>query len=168
MRNPFLIDVGEELRHPGVRRKLALSAPLPGVALSTARIADDADVHADLVLEAQGATVIVQGIARAPWVGECRRCLGPTEGEITVEVHEVFEQSPTEGETFPLAGEHVDLTPMLRETLALALPLAPLCAEDCVGPDPEDHPVRVPADDDADARPADPRWAALDELRFDA
>jgi len=168
MRNPFLIDVGEELRHPGVRRTLALTAPLPGVALSTTRVPDDVDVVADLVLEAQGATIIVQGTVWAPWVGECRRCLGPTRGELTAEVHEVFEPNPTEGETFPLVGEQVDLAPMLRETLALALPLAPLCTEDCAGPDPEDHPVLVPDDATDDARPTDPRWAALDELRFDA
>jgi uncharacterized protein len=168
MRNPFLIDVGEELRHPGARRKLALSAPLPGVALSTTRIADDADVDTDLVIEAQGATIVVQGTARAPWVGECRRCLGPTHGEISVDLQEIFEQDPVEGETFPLVGEHVDLAPMLRESLALALPLAPLCSDDCVGPDPEDHPVLTPGDGEGAGRPADPRWAALDELRFDA
>jgi uncharacterized protein len=168
MRNPFVINVGEELRHPGQRRELALSGPLTDLALSTTRLADDADVEADLVIEAQGATIIVQGTARAEWVGECRRCLGPTRGEVVVELHEVFEDDPTEGETFPLEGERLDLAPMLRETLALALPLAPLCSEDCAGPDPEDHPVLVPDDADPDARPADPRWAALDELRFDA
>jgi uncharacterized protein len=168
MRNPFLIDVGEELRHPGARRTLTRTAPLPGVALSTTRVPDAAEVTAELVVEAQGATIIVQGTVSAPWVGECRRCLGATEGEITAEVHEVFERDPAEGETFPLVGEQVDLAPMLRETLALALPLAPLCSEDCAGPDPEDHPVRVPDDEAGDGRPADPRWAALDELRFDA
>ena len=54
----------------------------------------------------------------------------------------------------------------------LALPLAPLCDEDCAGPDPDDHPGRgrgrrrrtAPMADDARA---DPRWAALDALRFD-
>jgi uncharacterized protein len=168
MRNPFLVDVGEELRHPGVRRSLVRSAPLPGVVLSTTRVPDDADVEADLVLEAQGATIIVQGTARAPWVGECRRCLGPTRGEITVDLHEVFEHEPVEGETFPLVGQLVDLAQMLRESLALALPLAPLCSEDCAGPDPDEHPVLVPADGDEAGPPADPRWAALDELRFDA
>jgi uncharacterized protein len=168
MRNPFLIDVGEELRHPGVRRILALAGPLPGLALSTTRVPDGADVEADLVVEAQGATVIVRGTARAPWVGECRRCLGPTSGEITVELHEVFEANAVEGETFPLVGELADLAPMLRESLALGLPLAPLCGEDCAGPDPDSHPVRVPDDHADDARPTDPRWAALDELRFDA
>jgi uncharacterized protein len=80
----------------------------------------------------------------------------------------VFEASPVEGETFPLVGEQVDLAPMLREALALGLPLAPLCADDCAGPAPEAHPVRVPDDAAGDARPTDPRWAALDELRFDA
>lgn len=168
MRNPFLIDVAEELRHPGARRTLAFTAPLPGVALSTTRVPDDADVLADLVIEAQGATIVVQGTVRAAWVGECRRCLGPTSGEISVDVHEIFEADPVEGETFLLDGERVDLAPMLRESLALALPLAPLCSDDCAGPDPDAHPVLTPADGDAAGRPADPRWAALDELRFDA
>jgi uncharacterized protein len=168
MRNPFLIDVGEELRQPGARRALVLTAPLPGVALSTTRIADDADVRADLVIEAQGASIIVQGTARAPWVGECRRCLGSTSGEIAVDLHEVFEDEPVEGETFPRVGERVDLAPMLREALALALPLAPLCTEDCAGPDPEAHPVHTGDGDAEIPPPADPRWAALDELRFDA
>jgi uncharacterized protein len=167
MRNPFLIDVGEDLRHPGVRRAVTLAGPVPGVALSTARVPDDAEVVADLRIEAQGATVIVQGTVRAPWGGECRRCLGPTGGEIAVELHEVFEQSPVEGDTFPLMGEQIDLRPVLGETLALGLPLAPLCGDDCVGPDPDAHPVGL-ADDGEGPPPADPRWAALDELRFDA
>jgi len=167
MRNPFLIDVGEDLRHPGARRAVTLVGAVPGVALSTARVPDDADVTAELRIEAQGATVIVQGTVRAPWVGECRRCLGPTSGEVAVDLHEVFEQSPVEGDTFPLLGEQIDLRPVLGETLALGLPLAPLCADDCVGPDPDAHPVGV-ADDGEGPPPADPRWAALDELRFDA
>ena len=52
MRAPFLIDVGEELRHPGSRRRLALVGHLPGVALSTARIDPAADVEADEILAA--------------------------------------------------------------------------------------------------------------------
>jgi uncharacterized protein len=163
----FLVDVGEELRHPGRRRRLALVGHLPGVALSASRIADDADVTVDVAIEAQGATIIVQGTARAPWVGECRRCLGPTGGEITVDLQEVFEGSPVEGETFPLEGEHVDLAPMLREALALGLPLAPLCGDDCAGPDPAGHPVGHEDEGDEDEDPTDPRWAALDQLRFD-
>jgi uncharacterized protein len=45
------------------------------------------------------------------------------------------------------------------------LPLAPLCRDDCRGPDPERFPALSESDE---ANPAiDPRWAALGELHFD-
>ena len=42
--------------------------------------------------------------------------------------------------------------------------LVPLCRADCAGPSPDRFPTG-PADEDV--RPADPRWAALDELSFE-
>ena len=83
-----------------------------------------------------------------------------------VEVHEIFESNPTEGETWPLTDEGIDLAPMLRETALLALPLAPLCRDDCEGAEPERFPTG--AVDEADGGVlGDPRWAALDQLTFD-
>ena len=131
------------------------------------RLADGKDVSADLLVEAQGETVIVTGTVTAEWEGECRRCLTTTGGELSVDLQEVFVTDPVEGETYPLGRDHVDLAPALREALALALPVAPLCADDCAGPDPEAHPVTVESDDEPAERPADPRWAALDGLDFD-
>ena len=91
------------------------------------------------------------------------------------EVREVFEPRPVEGETYPLADDTVDLEPMVRDAVLLALPLAPLCGDDCLGPAPDVFPAVVEGDgpvDDGDREaaepPADPRWAALDELRFDS
>jgi uncharacterized protein len=107
------------------------------------------------------------------WTGECRRCLEATGGELEATLSEVFEPDPVEGETYPLGRDHLDLEPAVREALALALPLAPLCDEACAGPDPGGHPVTVEPDDTDDesddhgGEPADPRWAALDQLRFD-
>jgi uncharacterized protein len=167
MGRSFVVDVGELLQHAGTQRRVTLVGPLPGVELSSARIPDEADVQLDAVLEAQGATVVVRGTAYAPWVGECRRCLQPTEGELGVDLHEIFEPRPVEGETFPLEGEQLDLAPMLREVVALALPLAPLCSDSCPGPDPDTHPVDG-GDAEDDAEPVrDPRWGALDQLKFD-
>lgn len=166
MGRSFVVDVGELLQHAGTQRRVTLVGPLPGVELSSARIPDEADVQLDAVLEAQGATVVVRGTIYAPWVGECRRCLQPTDGELRVDLHEIFEPRPVEGETFPLDGEQLDLAPMLSEVVALALPLAPLCSEACPGPDPDTHPVDSPAEDDTEPAP-DPRWAALDQLKFD-
>jgi DUF177 domain-containing protein len=170
---PFLIPTGELFRQRGARHPLTLVGPLPGLALSTTRLTTD-DVVADVVLEAQGETVTASGTVTGRWEGECRRCLEPTGGEVTVAISEVFEPEPVEGETYARGRDDLDLEPALRDALALALPLAPLCDEACAGPDPEAHPVTVAPDaddlDDDDATPsppADPRWGALDVLRFD-
>jgi uncharacterized metal-binding protein YceD (DUF177 family) len=87
-----------------------------------------------------------------------------------LEIREVYETKPTDGETWPLVHDHVDLGPLLHDVALLALPLAPLCAEGCLGPDPDRFPARAAvegdADADDDARPKDPRWAALDDLEL--
>jgi uncharacterized protein len=163
---PFVVPTGELFRHRGTRHTLTLAGVVPGVALSTSRLTGG-DVVADVSVEAQGDEVIVAGTVSARWEGECRRCLGPTGGDLTVQLREVFEPDPVEGETYPLGRDEIDLEPALREALALALPLAPLCSETCAGPDPEDYPVTEESDADAPG-PADPRWAALDALRFDS
>lgn len=167
---PFLISTSELFRQRGARHPLTLAGPLPGLALSITRLTRD-DVVADVVLEAQGETVTVTGTVTGWWEGECRRCLEPTGGQVSVEVSEVFEPEPVEGETYPLGRDDLDLEPALRDALALALPVAPLCDEACAGPDPEAHPVTVAVDpDEGDgpaAPPADPRWGALDGLHFD-
>jgi uncharacterized protein len=170
---PFVVPTGELFRQRGVRHAVTLVGPLPGLALSTARLTTD-DVVADLVLEAQGETVTVSGTVTGWWEGECRRCLETTGGEATVELSEVFEPDPVEGETYPIGRDDLDLEPAVREALALALPLAPLCDDACRGPDPDAHPVTRESDADAagagangESHPADPRWGALDSLRFD-
>jgi uncharacterized protein len=158
----FLVPTGELFRHPGARQHLVLAGPVPDLAVSTTRLTGD-DVVADVVLEAQGGAVMLTGTVTGRWVGECRRCLEPTGGEVVVDVREVFEPDPVEGETYPLGRDDLDVGPVVREALALALPLAPVCREDCPGPDPEANPVVT--DDEAPA--GDPRWSALDALRFE-
>ena len=53
------------------------------------------------------------------------------------------------GETWPIRDQRIDLAPAAREAAMLALPLAPLCAEDCAGPVPD----RFPTGPAAPARP---------------
>lgn len=166
MIHPFVVPTGELFRHRGARHRVELVGALPGLALSTTRLTGR-DVVADLVLEAQSDSVTVTGTVTGEWAGECRRCLGSTGGAVVVEVSEVFEPDPVEGETYPLGREEVDLEPVLREALALALPVAPLCDDLCAGPDPASHPVTIARDEGDEARVPDPRWGALDALRFD-
>jgi uncharacterized protein len=166
---PFSVPTSELFRHQGARHPVTLAGGVDDVALSSVRLTGD-DVVADLVLEAHGDTVTVSGAVVAHWVGDCRRCLDETHGDVVVELSEVFEPDPVDGETYGLGRDDIDLTPAVREALALALPLAPLCGDDCPGPDPEAHPVTTSDDAAAggDAAPLrDPRWGALDVLQFD-
>ncbi|HEY8525104.1 MAG TPA: YceD family protein [Acidimicrobiales bacterium] len=175
MTSSFVVATADLARHPGARQHVVRTGPVRNLALSASRLGTE-DVTVDVVLEAQGATVTVTGTVAGQWTGECRRCLEATGGELVAPLSEVFEPDPVEGETYPLARDHVDLEPAVREALALALPLAPLCDEACAGPDPGDYPVTVEPDEDGPVDepdhggepPRDPRWAALDQLRFDA
>ena len=172
-RRPLVVGVAELLRRPGARREIEVTAELADLAVSSARVPDGEPVEVSLVLESLPEGITATGHLRSRWVGECRRCLREIGGPLDTSVREVFEPHPVEGETYELAGDQLDLEPMVRDAVLLALPLAPLCAEDCAGPAPELFPARrvdTEAGDDAPAGegPGDPRWAALDALRFDA
>lgn len=142
---------------------------LPGLTLPSAAVTVEGPVTVDVELEAQGAEVLLTGEVRFEWQGDCRRCLEVTHGQERVELREVFERAPVEGETWPLGTDHVDLEPVVREAVLLTLPLVPLCSPDCRGPAPERFPATVEGTDENDAGggPVDPRWAALDQLHFD-
>lgn len=154
-------------RRPGTERVIALRTPLPGLAITASRVLDDAELAVDGVLEAIEGAITITGSVIAPWVGECRRCLEPVEGTLDVVMSEVFEPRPVEGETYLLDGDEVDLEPVVRDAVLLHLPLAPLCSPDCAGPAPSEFSV-LDATEDAALDTRDPRWAVLDELRFDA
>lgn len=109
----------------------------------------------------------VIGSLNVTWVGECRRCLEPTEGVTPIDVQEIYERDPTEGETYTLPKDRLDLEPMVRELVLLGLPLAPLCGAECAGPAPGEFPATVESETDEEPR-IDPRWAALDQVVFDA
>lgn len=166
----------------GIRRRPGVAHPisrrfrtddLGPLVTSAAAVAPDAEVVLDGELEATGLDVVLTGALRVPWEGECRRCLTEVTGTAETTVREVFSVHPVEGETWPITDDGIDLTAVVRDLSLLALPLVPLCRADCEGPDPERFPTTVepeaPEGDDADDEraPRDPRWAALDELRFD-
>jgi uncharacterized protein len=158
------IGVSELRRRPGERRALHRSVPMGGTAISTAEVPDGATADVDVVLESLSDGVTVAGTVRVPWVGPCRRCLEPTSGVATAEIAEVFSDHPVGSDLLAFDGDAVDLGPVVHDAVVLALPLAPLCRDDCAGPDPDHFPVVTDAED---VPPADPRWSALAELRFD-
>jgi uncharacterized protein len=133
-------------------------------------VPEGSPVELDLRLEAVMEGVLVTGTARAVLEGECARCLEPITDEIEVRFQELFvyddlDVDPDEElEVSTLRHDLVDLEPLLRDAVVLALPFQPLCQDDCPGLCPECG-ARLADDPDHghDAR-VDPRWAALSGL----
>jgi uncharacterized protein len=166
----LLISVVEIRRRPGSRLPVEQRLEAHGLGLPDVAVPDGAEIAFDGELESIHEGVVLTGRARVPWSGSCRRCLLEVGGVAELEVREVYETKPTDGETWPLVHDHVDLGPLLRDVALLALPLAPLCGDDCLGPAPEAFPATVAADPAVpaadDEAPKDPRWAALDDLQL--
>ena len=151
----LVVGVAELLREPGTQREVALTVPVAGIEGPASAVPDGAEAVLALTLESTlGEAVAVHGTVRAPWRGECRRCLEPMRGELETEVAELFERDPTDEESWPIVDDEVDLGPLVRELLLLALPGLPLCRPDCPGPSPADYPVTVEGEGPP---PADPR-----------
>jgi uncharacterized protein len=163
------VDVADLRRHPGERREVHLERSFDDLRVGDVEVPPDQPVALDVVLEAVQGGVEASGRAAARWRGPCRRCLEPVVGDLEVDVQELFVDDAVEGETYPIDHGVVDLAPLVREAVLLALPLAPLCREDCPGPDPEAFPVGAADEEDEEDEegepPRDPRWAALDVLR---
>jgi uncharacterized protein len=172
---PLRVGVAELRRRLGTRKPFHALVALDGLAISSSRVPASGEIDVDLQLESISNGLVVEGTITAPWTGDCRRCLEPVEGSVETQVKEIFERHPTEGETYALGDEEVDLEPMVRDAVLLALPLAPLCRPDCAGPAPDAFPTGPNDDESVDeahdraeaARRRDERWSALDELRFE-
>ena len=173
--DPFVVHVARLRRVPGTRWHEVREGPFdPEGVLRPSSDADSAvpagaSARSDVVLEAFDGGVMVTGTVVAPWEGLCRRCAVAVGGELVVPVRERFVSEPSSGEpeddeAYPMVDDDLDLGPMVRDTIIMALPLAPLCRATCqglcpyCGADRNEEPCRCVA-------PRDLRWANLDVLR---
>ena len=163
----LVVSVADLLPHPGKTKRFERDALLDDLAVSSSRVPAGAMTSVDVELQAVNDGIVVVGTVRAPWTGECRRCLKAAGGEVVAEVQEIYERDPVEGETRQLRDATVDLTEMARDAVLLELPIAPLCEDDCAGLCPTCGVDRNETACDCAATETDPRWAALSDLRFD-
>jgi uncharacterized protein len=170
-RAPLVLDTRELGRRPGSQRQVSRTVPAPAdLGIEVLQVPEGSPVELDLRLEAVMEGVLVTGTADVSLAGECARCLEPITDELSVDLQELYVYEdhalPDEedGEVSMLQGDLVDLEPLLRDAVVLALPFQPLCTDDCPGLCPECG-ARL-ADDPGHAHEAavDPRWAALADL----
>lgn len=161
----FVVDVTPLRKQPGSVLRVQRSGPLAGLRLSASAVAEDADVAVDAELAWASSDVVVTATVRAPWVGQCRRCLGEASGEVVSAVREVYEPASDGEETYALNGSQVDLALLVRDAVLLGLPPAPLCDEGCRGLCPVCGVNRNETRCRCETSQPDPRWTALDALR---
>jgi len=85
---------------------------------------------------------------------------------LRIEVQELFAPGAgPEGEEYPLSVEgSIDIEPMVRDAVLLAVPFSPLCRPDCRGLCERCGGNRNLDRCSCTTQQADPRWAALDNL----
>ena len=123
--------------------------------------------------------VLLTGTATATLVGECVRCLEPIEDEILARLQELYvypdqhlkatehDDRDLDDETSLLEDDLLDLEPLLRDAVVLALPFQPLCRDDCPGLCIECGARLADVPDHAHEAPIDPRWAGLQQIQQD-
>jgi uncharacterized protein len=170
-RNPLVLDTRELGRRAGSMRTVRFPAPAPAdLGVELIAVPAGSEIDLDLRLESVMEGVLVSGTAAVHLAGECGRCLEPVTDILTVPIQELFAypdsttETTAEDETAQMEGDLLDLEPTLRDAVVLALPLTPLCREDCAGLCAEcgERLDDLPEDHTHDA--TDSRWSALHDL----
>ena len=169
--NPWVVDLRELGRRAGSMQPFEKRLPAPdGWRVELIGVPAGGDVHLDLRLESVMEGVLVSGGLDVPVTGSCARCLEPIEDTLQLDVQELYayegsttEATSEEDEVRRIDGDFLDLEPLVRDTIVLNLPLAPVCTEDCAG-------LCVDCGQRLDDLPAghhhdivDARWAGLAE-----
>jgi uncharacterized protein len=167
-RDPFVIDTRTLGRRPGSMRKDSYTVPAPAdLGVEMVGVPEGTDIELDLRLEAVMEGVLVSGTVRAPLSGECARCLDPLTSTIEVDFQELYVYDDTrsgesaEDDERRLEGDLIGLEPLVRDAMVLALPLSPLCRDDCPGLCSECGVRLADAEPDHHHDAVDSRWAAL-------
>jgi DUF177 domain-containing protein len=168
-RSLFVFDLRELGRRAGTLREYRRRVPAPaGFGLELLRVPEGAPLDLDLRLESVTEGVLVTGTVSGPLTGQCGRCLEPVSEEIAVDIVELFAyansvtvETTEEDEVHRVDGDLLDVEPVVRDAIVLALPWTPLCRPDCAGlcPDCGQRLDDLPADHGHVQ--LDPRWAAL-------
>lgn len=177
--DPYVVDTRQLGHQPGSMRTVNRIVTVPeAFETAMASVPKGQEIELDLRLEAVMEGVLVTGTVTGRLTAECSRCLDPLSEELEVGFQEMYryaaddeasvgsdKDADDDDEDYYLEGDLLDLGPVVRDAVVLALPLSPLCGPDCPGLCAECG-VKI-----ADAGPdhghgdgVDPRWEALRDI----
>ncbi len=174
-RSEFVVPLHDLRRRSHQRRDVNIDATIDSLVVAGTELDGEHKVAVRVVIESVADGVAVAGMIDGRWQGPCNLCLDQVGGTLDAEVSEVFKQKPVDDDSYKLDRDHIDLEPMVREALALELPLLARCPFGGVGVCERVPPQLAEAggddsaaSDETTSRGAvDPRWAALDAISFE-
>jgi uncharacterized protein len=160
--HPFTLSVRDIVQQPGRMREVELTAPFgEKVGEGLAAILPDQPVELDARLESVHEGILVTGQAYATALATCSRCLVEFDLDVEVDFLELFAYDGASETDYLVVDETVDLLPVVRDAVVLALPFQPVDRPDCSGLDPETGERLEPGTEYVPTETIDPRWAAL-------
>ena len=165
--NQLRLNVGFLLNAPvGDSRDFPID--IPHIHLDPDLDLSDLQGTARLTRTAQG--ILVQAKLRAALPTECVRCLKdfiqPLEADFT-ELYAFTRKTVTESGLLLPEDAHIDLRPLVREYMLLAVPISALCSPDCKGLCPVCGGNLNEADHNHESESTDPRLEILKSLLDD-
>jgi len=150
--SPFFYNAHDLPRRAGEMREAALEIKLiENLGIPLLSVPAGSSVSLGLRLESVDEGILATGQVHATGVGECTRCLDPITFPINQMFQELYEyevkgdrkqKSKREQEAgddldiddaFFLVGDYLNLETPIRDAIVLALPINPLCDEECEG-----------------------------------
>ena len=118
----MIIDVSQQLKEPiGSRRRYQLDG------------SGDPPVWGEVELVRTDRGIFLKGTLRSNIKAVCSRCIDAFDYPVTQKVEEEYLSKAEEG-SFKINGQgEIDLGEAARQYLLLAVPMKPLCKEDCAG-----------------------------------
>lgn len=167
--SPWVIDTRNLGRRPGTLRELRRTLPVTDpIGLDMLAVPAGSEVSLDLRLEAVTEGVLLSGTARGEAAGQCSRCLSDLVQPVTAQFRELYAypgsasaETTEDDEIGLLVDDLLDLEPLVRDELVLAMPLAPLCGPDCAGLCAVCGERLIDLEPGHSHETIDPRWAAL-------
>lgn len=182
----WAVSVAQVASRPGQSKPIDTVFPAPsGIGDDIVGVREGADVRVVGSFDSIVDGLVFTGRIEAPLTAECTRCLksidpdwtvnatlffpydapGADDGRGTGEVEIIAGEDEAE-DVYPLSsdGAFADMESPLRDTLVEALPLQPLCKEDCLGLCPQCG-VDLNEDPDHHHDVTDIRFAALEQFK---
>ena len=130
----LIVQLKELINKPGNMKEVVLEYTLSeAIGTDVMGIPAGSTLSIPVRLESVHEGILASAEFTASATGICSRCLDEISEDIDVEIQELFMYRPEQEDDFVVEQDRIDLEQALIDSVVPALPLKPLCSEDCAG-----------------------------------